>query len=377
MRTEAVVPEAVLQAVRAPFLAMGATILDAPVLLPLGLLLDVTGEALRERLFVVSSEVGEEACLRPDFTVPALLAHSAGGEREGRYFYEGRAFRVAPPGSDRAEEFLQIGLEAFGAGDAPEVDGEIAALAWRAAAAGGRHDLCLVLGDAGLFATFVDALEIGGAKAVRLKRSFASPRRLAAELDTSETAERRGAGASGLARLLAGLPEAEATSVLEEIWLLAGIEPVGGRPPADIVRRLTQRADAAAEAPLDTRRADLMRRFLAVAEEPRAALAAIGELAGENRPALEDSLARWDRRLAALAKNGVPPGAVTFSAALGRAFGYYDGALFEVRSAALGPDQAVAAGGRYDGLAVRLGAPAGGALGCMVRPGRAWSGGRP
>ena len=42
--------------------------------------------------------------------------------------------------------------------------------------------------------------------------------------------------------------------------------------------------------------------------------------------------------------------------AFGRAFGYYDGFLFEVRSAALGDDQAVAAGGRYDGLPARLGA---------------------
>jgi ATP phosphoribosyltransferase regulatory subunit len=64
-----------------------------------------------------------------------------------------------------------------------------------------------------------------------------------------------------------------------------------------------------------------------------------------------------------------------FSAAFGRAFGYYDGALFEVRSAALGEDQPVAAGGRYDGLPAQLGAHLEtGAVGCMVRPGRAWAG---
>jgi ATP phosphoribosyltransferase regulatory subunit len=70
----------------------------------------------------------------------------------------------------------------------------------------------------------------------------------------------------------------------------------------------------------------------------------------------------------------------------GRAFGYYDGFLFEVRSAALGPDQPVAAGGRYDSLLTRLAAQSGGlraakaglggAVGCMVRPWRAWAGGR-
>ena len=75
---------------------------------------------------------------------------------------------------------------------------------------------------------------------------------------------------------------------------------------------------------------------------------------------------------------GVPLARTRFSAAFGRAFGYYDGVMFEVRSAALGEDQPVAAGGRYDSLPGRLGAelPTG-AVGCMVRPGRAWVGARP
>ncbi len=42
-----------------------------------------------------------------------------------------------------------------------------------------------------------------------------------------------------------------------------------------------------------------------------------------------------------------------FSTAFVRPFGYYDGVLFEVRSAALGDDAPVAAGGRYDGLPAR------------------------
>ena len=57
----------------------------------------------------------------------------------------------------------------------------------------------------------------------------------------------------------------------------------------------------------------------------------------------------WSRRLDALIAGGIPEGAVRFSAAFGRSFGYYDGVLFEVRSEALGADQPVAAGGRYDG----------------------------
>ena len=72
----------------------------------------------------------------------------------------------------------------------------------------------------------------------------------------------------------------------------------------------------------------------------------------------------------------MPADQVRLSTAFGRALGYYDGMLFEIRSAALGSDAPVAAGGRYDGLPARLGGDLSrGAVGCVVRPGRAWTGG--
>src|SRR5882672_1766056 len=104
MRLEAPVPSDILAAIQVPFLEKPAYEFDAPVLQPLGLLLDLAGETLRERLFVVQGE-GPESCLRTDFTLPALSAHAASGRTQGRYFYSGHAFRVAPRGIERAEEF--------------------------------------------------------------------------------------------------------------------------------------------------------------------------------------------------------------------------------------------------------------------------------
>jgi ATP phosphoribosyltransferase regulatory subunit len=83
-------------------------------------------------------------------------------------------------------------------------------------------------------------------------------------------------------------------------------------------------------------------------------------------------------RLDRLAAAGVPAERQRFSPAFGRAFGYYDGFLFEVRSAALDAERPVAAGGRYDGLMLRLGARTRtSAVGCMVRPWRAYAEGEP
>lgn len=373
MRIEPPVPSDVLAAVRAPFDALGAAPIDPPVIQPLNLLLDLSGEAMRERLILVQADSGSEGALRPDFTIPAARLHIESRHAGGRYYYEGKAFRAAPRGREAYEEFLQIGLEAFETADAPEADAEIAGLAWRAAAAGGRSDLTLHLGDVGLFGAFVDTLKLAEPLALRIKRAFASPRRLHAMLDNAGEAAPAGANGDTLSHLIAGLPEAEAAAVLEDLWALAGIEPAGGRSAAEIVHRLAERAAVAKAPSLAPEQAALIGRFLAIADTPAAALDAVGRLAGVGGRKLEAALKGWERRLAALKAEGAPEHALRLSTAFGRDFGYYDGVLFEVRSATLGAHRPVAAGGRYDSLFERLGASlACGAVGCMVRPGRAW-----
>ena len=261
---------------------------------------------------------------------------------------------------------MQIGLEVYEAADAPAADADMALLAWRAASAGGRGDLTLMLGDVSLFGAFLDALGLAGATAVRLKTAFSRPSRLARELADPPTAEAPG---GRLAELLVDLDEARAGAVLEEIWSLAGIEPVGGRGPAEVVRRLTARAAAGAGPRLGDREREAIASYLAIADAPPAALAAVARLA--SGPALDAALSAWERRMAGLSE--IPTARMRLATNFHRSFGYYDGVFFEVRSDALGEDQAVAAGGRYDGLPARLGSPlATGAVGCMVRPGRAW-----
>jgi ATP phosphoribosyltransferase regulatory subunit len=379
MKLEGAVPADVLDAIRSPFLAAGAERLEAPIVQPLSLFLDLAGEAMRERLFIVQSPNGEEACLRPDFTILAAKAHIGAGAGRRRYVYEGHAFRVAPPAAGRSEEFLQIGLEAFDDADPVGADAGMAALAWTAAAAGGRSDLTLLLGDVALFGVFVDSVGLSDVLAARLKRSFASPRRLRAELDGACREEGHAPrGDERLTALLATLPQTEAAAILTEIWTLAGIQPVGGRSPAEIAHRLAERA-ALADAPrLTSAQADRIASFLAIADTPPAALQAVARLAGDRGPALDAALETWEQRLAAMIALGVPAERMRLSTAFGRALGYYDGVLFEVRGDALGPEAPAAAGGRYDGLPARLGGPADTrAVGCVVRPGRAWTGGAP
>lgn len=373
MRVEPAVPPEALAAIRAPLEASGAEHADAPLLQPLNLLLDLAGEAMRTRLFVVQAEGGAESCLRPDFTVAIARQHIEGGRAAGAYCYQGAAFRSAG-GADRPEEFVQLGLEMFspGGGAVEAADAEIAALAWRAAEAGGRKDLSLSLGDVALFGAFVESLELPETLASRLKRVAGRPRLLWAEL--SRTGQAASDGGT-LAGLLTGLSETRAAALLEEVWALAGVEPVGGRGPAEIAARLVRKAEAAGAPSLSDAQAEAIRGFMAIDDTPAYAFARMRELAGRNDAALKAALAGWDARLLDLTPIA-PADRLRFTPALGHAFDYYDGITFEVRSDALGPDRAIAVGGRYDSLLARLGGAGDArAVGCMVRPWRAWKGG--
>jgi ATP phosphoribosyltransferase regulatory subunit len=373
------IPGSALDAIRAPFLARGAESIDVPVMQPLGMLLDLAGEAMRARLFVVQADGIDEACLRPDFTIPVASAHLKSGKVSGRYLYEGKAFQVAPPGSDRAEEFLQVGLEILGEGGSRASDGEALALAWRSALAGGRKDLKIRMGDVSLFAGFIDALGLHPTTAARLKRAFVRPGKMAAELARAQAPDEGSREGDRVAELLAGLPEVQAAAALEELWTLAGIEPVGGRSAAEIVHRLAERATARSAPRVTAAEAELITRFLSIEGRPAEALDRAAAISREAGAGLDGLWADWAERLGLLSDAGAPEAAMTLSTGFGRAFGYYDGFLFEVWSESLGQDISVAAGGRYDSLLRRMGAPdqqgiGGLAVGCMVRPARAWSG---
>ena len=373
MRQESPVPPQVIAAIRAPFEEAGAVAIEPPVLQPLSLLLDLTGEALRERLFVVQAEGGEERCLRPDLTIPAVRAHIDSRRAGGKYLCDGSVFLVGAPGTDEPDEVRQIGLESFNAADVSLADAENAGLAWRAAAAGGREDLRIVFGDLALFSAFIDALGLSEALAARLKRSAGQPRRLRAELERAGTPA--AAGSHRLETLLTQLGPDDAARVLEELWSLAGIQPVGGRPAAEIVQRLSERSRQARSPHLTEDQAAAIEGYLAISAPPQDALQAMSLLVGGRERGFAAALKTWAARLKSLDEEGVPADRMTLAAGFFRPFGYYDGAFFEIVSETLGRERPVAAGGRYDSLPGKLGAArVSGAVGCMVRPARAWSG---
>jgi ATP phosphoribosyltransferase regulatory subunit len=363
MRLERSIPTSALDAIRAPFLAAGAVPTDAPVLQPLGLLLDLAGEAMRSRLFVVSGDGGEEACLRPDFTVAIARQHLAAGplraaiSMKARRSASPRAAATGPRSSCRSASRPSRPATPVAA------DAEIAALAWAARRPAGART-CPDAGRRRPVRAFVDSLGLTPPLAARLKRAFTRPRQLKAELEGGVEADRRtepdrrAAGRPARGRGLGGAAGA----------VVPGGHRAGRRPPSRRDRPSPGRARRGRQAGPVVRPG---RRGPGLPGGQRPSGRGPGRHRRPGRPQARGA-GRGPGRLApALGRHGRArrargphdPGRL-----FGRAFGYYDGFLFEVRSAALGDERPVAAGGRYDGLPARLGR-------AKTRPARwaAWS----
>lgn len=350
-------PQQVLDTARARlarlFEGAGFAPIDMPHLFLGETLLDVYGEDLRARAFLFpDAERGNELCLRPDFTVPLALAHGESGwTRHARYTYQGPVFRRQPQGQGRPTEYLQVGLEQFGAPDPVQSDAQVFALLHRGVAELGVPAPDVQMGDLSIPFALLDALDMPEQRRAALKRHFWRPQRFQALIDRA---------------CVPPTPSGTRIALLEGRGAETG-EVLGLRTREEIAARIEVLAEEARMPAMPVPDADLLGAVMALdcpaTEAPGGLAALTGE--GTVRVAIDRLAARLD----ALADEGIDPAHMVFDANFGRNLEYYDGFVFEMRA----PDRRVhpplAGGGRYDALPARLGAdgpvPA---IGGIIRP---------
>ncbi|MEL6476614.1 MAG: ATP phosphoribosyltransferase regulatory subunit [Pseudomonadota bacterium] len=333
-------------------------------LFPAETLLELYGEDVRARAFLFNDpEQGGELCLRPDFTVPVALAHGDGGwERARGYAYHGPVFRRQEPGSGRAVEYVQAGLEDFGAEDRAAADAHVFALTLHgldALSAPARH---VTTGDLSIIFGLLDALELPEHRAGQLRRHLWRPQRFQRLIQRFSRPPE--APSDTRSRLL----QSVRTGRVAELAMAAG-EPVGRRSLAEVTARAERLAATAAEAPMPGEQADLISAVLAVKAPMAEALQRLREIAAAAGVALSPVLDRFESRMQAMASRGLTPEKLSFDASFGRNLEYYDGFVFEVLAEDGASHPPLAGGGRYDSITARLGAvrpiPA---VGAMIRP---------
>ena len=336
------------------FLAAGFERTEPPILHPAAIFLDMSGEEVRRRLFLTADAAGEELCLRPEYTIPVCRAY-LNSDRAGaiaEYSYLGPVFRAR---AGQGGEQTQTGLESFGRKDAEAADAEVFALSLEAATAAGGGVLAARVGDAGLFDGVLESLEIPDVWRRRLRRGVARGRGLDAIFS------RPSQGALGQAGVLAALESADhagAKALVEDLLAIAGIETVGGRSAGEIADRFLEQASLRSGEPIAAEQRSVLEAFLAISGDPDEAAIELRRLAQSARLDLAAALDAFEMRNGFIAARGARIEDIRFSAAFVRDFDYYTGFVFEAHDPLTPGAKTALAGGRYDGLARRLGAGA-------------------
>jgi ATP phosphoribosyltransferase regulatory subunit len=329
----------------------------APAMLqPAEPFLDLSGEDIRRRMYLVNDPAGGELCLRPDLTIPVALDYlaSPAAGRPAKFCYLGPIFRQR---EDGPAEFLQAGIESFGRADTPAADAETLALALEATALYGVAEPAIRMGDVALFSAFVGALDLAPAWKRRLAKDFNRKSNLAHDLDRLALASPNGRPEyQGVLAALANSDPKAAHALVTDLLSIAGITAVGGRSVGEIADRFLEQAALGAGSALPGATRKLIERFLAIGGDPDEAASELRALAADARLALGPALDLFESRTGFLAARGVNLRRISFSTAFGRGLDYYTGMVFELHD----PNGKVAgelvAGGRYDGLFARLGA---------------------
>ncbi|GLK76778.1 ATP phosphoribosyltransferase regulatory subunit [Methylopila jiangsuensis] len=333
------------------FEAAGLRRVEPSILQPSEPFLHVMGEELRQRMFLTSDAEGRELCLRPDFTIPVARAHLAGPDAAAAraYFYAGPIFRQRRSGPS---ETPQAGVESFGRADSLACETEMLALALEACATLGVAEPHIQLGDLGLIAAAVEAVDAPDALKRRLTREIAYG---GATLDALADPGPAPQELEGLFAALDAAGPKAARAVIEDVLSLAGIAAVGGRTPAEIADRFIEQNAARSAGALDDEARRALNAFLAIEGGAREAADRLAALASSGL-GLGAAAEAFAARLDAFEAAGLPVNRMRFSARFGRRLDYYTGLVFELSQ----PGQAegpLAGGGRYDRLLSALGAP--------------------
>lgn len=336
--------------ISAVFQAAGAEPVEAAILQPADVLLDLYGEDIRGRAYVTNDPVQGEMMLRPDFTVPVVQMHMQSHADPARYTYAGPVFRKQDEDPRRAREYTQVGFEVFDGQNPAAADAEVFATVKTALA---DAPVRAATGDIGLLKAAVAGLQTTEARKAALMRHIWRPKRFKSLLD--RFGGRIAAPAKRLALLGASDPFAD-----------AGPE-VGVRSRGEVQQRIDAlRADAAA-APISNEEISVIESILNLSETAPHILSALYDIAVD-MPAIDAAVKTYEARLDAMAKRGVDVDALAFEGSYGRtSLEYYDGFVFGFYG--VKDNRPVATGGRYDALTQVLGdGRAVPAVGAVIRP---------
>jgi ATP phosphoribosyltransferase regulatory subunit len=352
----ATTPEARAEALVASYARAGYRRVAPALIQPAEPFLDLSGEDIRQRMFLTTDRRGKELCLRPDFTIAVsrdYLASAEAGKAAG-FCYLGPIFRQ---GDDGPGEFLQAGVESFGRTDIAAADAEMLSLGLEATAEFGVGDPEIRMGDVGLFTALVESLDLAPAWKRRLVKDFNRAGRLERDLDVLAVSAGSAAHSEyeGVLAAMARSDPKAARALVTDLLSIAGINAVGGRSIEEIADRFLEQAALGAQTSLPKELGAVIERFLWIAGDPDKVAAELRTLASDANVRIDAALDLFESRTGFLAARGVDVSRISFSTRFFIGLDYYTGFEFRLHDPQGRVAEPLVAGGRYDKLMSRLG----------------------
>lgn len=281
---------------------------DAPLLEPLELFTEKSGDEIVEQLFNFEDKGGRHVSLRPEMTpsLARLIGARAGSlKRPIKWFSIGEQFRYERQQKGRLRSFYQFNADIFGE-EGPAADAEIIALAVLSAEGFGLspNDIKVRLSDRDLW---VLVLRLAGV----VEDEVPAVLNIADKLERMPEEKLNTALTEALTQ-----SEVQAAHLLEQIQTFAALNSLEG-----------------------------IQAYFAGCSTNDAAI----------KVELDERLIAWEQLLKRLDALGVSE-YVTVDPGIVRGLAYYTGFVFEVFQAD-GSGRAIAGGGRYDHLVKKLGGP--------------------
>ncbi len=318
----------------------GALTVEMPSLVDSEVLLDLYGEELNSRAYIVEDPVRGNLMLRPDFTVPIVQMHLESGIEAEKYCYAGKVWRKQDQFSLRQTEYWQAGFEHFGGKNVPADDVAAFSLIRKAI---GNLDLEIVTGDLGILRSAINGLTTNTRCKKALLRQLWRPARF------RQTLQYFSSSSSLIKDNQLKLIEALKVGSLEKE--LSQVGPIIGlRRAQDIVNRIEFIAEDSKENQINEFDLKFLEDLLSISCPLVEASAYIKKISRSNVE-LNEAVILLENRLDAMSDAKVDTKKMSFEVSFGRtSMEYYDGFVFEIHVDKKGILAPVAQGGRYDEL---------------------------
>lgn len=318
----------------------GALTVEMPSLVDSEVLLDLYGEELNSRAYIVEDPVRGNLMLRPDFTVPIVQMHLDSGSEAEKYCYAGKVWRKQSQFSLRQTEYWQAGFEHFGGRNVPADDVAAFSLIRKAI---GNLDLEIVTGDLGILRSAINGLTTNTRCKKALLRQLWRPARF------RQTLQYFSSPSSFIKDSQLKLIEAlKVGNLKKELSQLGPI--VGLRGAQDIINRIEFIAEDSRENQINELDLKLLEDLLSISCPLVDATRYIKKISRLNAE-LNEAIILLENRLDAMSDAKVDTNKMSFEVSFGRtSMEYYDGFVFEIHADKTGILAPVAQGGRYDEL---------------------------